>query len=270
MFRTSWITRYLRWETGLTLLVLATSTKAYEPAAEVPGTDVPVTPATPATPTDWPISTGWKRLSAEDAVWVHIKHKQVMVEGRVCLRKGVLEMFACPKRTKEHESVVAINARSQMVHTALLAVGAKPGHPVRYQPTYEPATGSEVAISVVWRDPEGKEQRTAAQQWIKNVKTNRPLEHTWVFAGSTFWKDPETGKHYYQAENGEMVCLSNFGTALLDLPVASPDANADLLFRANTERIPPVDTPVRLVFQPRLKQTQARCSVKPIKPSPPR
>ena len=34
----------------------------------------------------------------------------------------------------------------------------------------------------------------------------------------------------------------------MDLPVESSDANADLMFKAFTERIPPLGTPVTLVL----------------------
>ena len=51
-----------------------------------------------------------------------------MVGGKICLRQGLLEMFACPEGTKEHESIVSVNAKAQTVHTALLAVGLAPAN----------------------------------------------------------------------------------------------------------------------------------------------
>ena len=46
-----------------------------------------------------------------------------MIDGQICLNKGMLEMFAVPKGTKEHESIVSVNTKAQVVHAALLAVG---------------------------------------------------------------------------------------------------------------------------------------------------
>ena len=43
-------------------------------------------------------------------------------------------------------------------------------------------------------------------------------------------------------------CVSNFPTAMLDLPIASSQANEALLFETFTERIPPRGTPVELIF----------------------
>ena len=75
-------------------------------------------------------------------------------------------------------------------------------------------------------------------------------KHDWVFAGSQFWKDPDTGDEYYQAEGGELICVSNFSTATMDLPVESTQSTAELLFEALTENIPPVGTEVRLILSP--------------------
>ena len=44
-------------------------------------------------------------------------------------------------------------------------------------------------------------------------KTGKAMTYPWVFAGSRFWTDEETGKQYYQAEGGDFICVSNFGTA---------------------------------------------------------
>jgi hypothetical protein len=186
------------------------------------------------------------RLSPKDEIWVDAPNKRVILGGTICLREGMLEMFACPKGTKEHESIVAVNSKAQLVHTALLAIGAQAGHPVQYDPEYKTATGSTIRVEVLWKDDKGALVRRRAQEMIRHVKTRDTLKHSWVFAGSGFWE--ENGQRYYQAEGGELICLSNFSTALLDLPIESPQQNAQLLFEAFTESIPAIGTPVRLVL----------------------
>ena len=188
------------------------------------------------------------RLHPDQEIWVDPKRKRVVVGGQVCLREGLLEMFACPRATKEHESIVAVNSRASLVHTALLSVGAKPGHPVRYDPIYQPAEGQAIEIEVIWRDKQGQVKRRRAQDMVRHVKRGKPMSLDWIFAGSGFWKDEETGEKFYQAEGGELICLSNFSTATLDLPVESPRDNADLVYEAFTENIPPVGTKVRLIL----------------------
>jgi hypothetical protein len=161
---------------------------------------------------------------------------------------------SCPRGTKEHESIIAADTRAYAVHAGLLAVGAEAGTPVQYQPEYKPATGSEIEVELVWTDKEGKVHRDRAQNWIRNVKTGKPLEHPWVFGGSGFWQDEVTGEKAYLAESGDFICVSNFPTAMLDLPVESSQSNDALLFDAFTERIPPLGTRVRMVLTPKAKK----------------
>ncbi len=197
---------------------------------------------------------GLVKLSATSDVWLDTKRKAVVVDGQVCLREGQLEMFACPKGTKEHESVVSLNCKSEEVHAGLLAAGAKPGRPVRFDPNYQAATGQIIDIYVLWKDSQGTKHQVRAQEWIKNAKTGKALAYDWVFAGSGFWKDQETGKEHYRANGGELVCVSNFPNATLDLPIESSEANTELLFSAFADRIPERGTKVRLVFIPRVEK----------------
>ncbi|MBW3596241.1 MAG: hypothetical protein KY475_03085 [Planctomycetes bacterium] len=200
-----------------------------------------------------PDEAGLIRLSKDDAVWIHPQRKLVVVEGEVAFRDGFLEMFACPEGTKEHESLIAVKSKAYLVHAALLAVGAEPGRGVQFNPEYRPAEGPIIDIHVLWRDAEGKKHAARAQEWVRNTKTQEEMEQDWVFAGSGFWTDEETGKRHYYAEQGDLICLSNFATATLDLPIESSQANSALLFEAFTERVPPQGTPVRLVLIPRRK-----------------
>jgi hypothetical protein len=202
-------------------------------------------------------------LSKEYDLWIDRKQKLVIVDGKVCLREGQLEMFACPQGTKEHESVVAVNCKSRYVHAALLAVGAEPGTPVRFAPSYRPATGTRVDILLLWEDKQGERHQARAQEWIKHVPTGKPMPYSWVFAGSGFSVDDTTGARYYHADGGDLICVSNFPSATLDLPVKSSQENANLLFAAFTEHIPPLGTKVRLVLIPRLEKTPEKTPASP-------
>lgn len=200
-------------------------------------------------PKSLPEPKGLVRMNPKDEVWIDMKKKRVVVGGRIALNRGMLEMFACPKGTKEHESVVSVNALAQTVHAALLAIGAKSGKPAQYDPEYKPASGDVIQVTVLWEDEQGKPHNIQAQQWIRQVKTKKPMSQQWVFAGSGFWKDEDTGREHYLAESGELICVSNFSTATMDVNVESSQSNAGLLFEAWTERIPPLGAPVRLVLE---------------------
>lgn len=66
----------------------------------------------------------------------------------------------------------------------------------------------------------------------------------WVFAGSGFWVDEETGDRRYLAESGNLVCVANFGDAMIDVATNSSSENASLLFEPWTGRVPAPGTPV--------------------------
>ena len=179
---------------------------------------------------------------------MNLKQKTVAVRGEVVLREGALEMFACPKGTKEHESIVAVHARAAETHAALLAVGLQSGTTVTFDPEYAAATGPKMEVKVAWLD-NGQLQTARAQEWIRDVRSQLPMTYDWVFAGSGFWTDQETGERVYYAEGGELICVSNFSTAMLDLPVPSPEQNSELWFEPWTERIPPLGREVWLLLR---------------------
>ncbi|MCG8449664.1 MAG: YdjY domain-containing protein [Pirellulales bacterium] len=208
-----------------------------------------------------PPPQGAQAMPAPDRVWIDKKKGVVIVDGSISLREGMLEMFACPRGTKEHESVVAVHSRAQVVHAALLAVGAKTGKPVQWNPEFQPPTGTEIGITVHWQYTDGEWQKLSAQQWIKDSRTGEKMPHPWVFAGSGFWKDEATGEEYYMGESGDFICVSNFTTATLDIPTESSQVNDGLLFEANTPMIPPLGTPVRLVLKPKLGKQKSEVEI---------
>lgn len=193
---------------------------------------------------------GAKAISEKHRLWIDRDQGRVYLDGYVAMQDGLLEMFACPIGTKEHESVIGVVARSREVHAGLLAVNAQPGTPVNFLPRFVPATGQRIRVWVCYWDEQGKFQVTDARRWIKNAKTGQQMQPDWVFAGSAFWKDPSNGREYYQADAGDMICVSNFSSAMLDVPIASSAEANQLQFAPFTERIPEVGTPVRLVLVP--------------------
>jgi hypothetical protein len=138
------------------------------------------------------------------------------------------------------------------VHAGLLALGATPGHPARFEPKFEPASGTEVEIEVRWKDKAGLTQRGRAQDWVRNIRTKQPLHLNWVFAGSSFWRDESTGKQIYRADSvGDFISVLNLPTATLDLPIRSAGALEERLFEGCVERLPPERTPVTLLLKPK-------------------
>lgn len=190
---------------------------------------------------------GLRRLAPKEEVWVDLERKRVVVGGAVALDRGPIEFFACPQLTKEHESVIAVKASARLVHAALLAIGLEPGKPVSFDPIYAPATGPAVRLTLRWKDDAGTVHEADARTWVRNARTGKELDTEWVFAGSSLWKDA-TGVEHYQADAGDFICVSNFPTATLDLPIESSQSNEALLFEAFAGRVPPVGTVVDIVL----------------------
>ena len=198
------------------------------------------------------IADNWTRLSKDREVWVDKKTKQVMFAGHICLTAGQLEMFICPEGTKEHESIISSSALSSEIHMALLLIDCKPGKSSSWDPVYRPAHGPTIDATIKWRDAKsGKTKSIDAKQWIRDVDTKKAMAQRWIFGGSKFWKDPDTGEEVYYGDSGELICLSNFSTATIDVGVkSSQEASDGLLFEAFTENIPPIDTKVYTILTP--------------------
>lgn len=256
-------------------------------------------------------------LNPEGTILLDKAQGKVLLKTRICLVDGVLEMFACPKQTKEHESIVALDGPAHLVHAGLLALGIEPGRPARFEPEFSPPIGPQIDIFVVWKDAEGKEQRRRAQEWIRHATHRyfeaplakvpdgvklaegddslrydrmnslllwygtmsdvqreeflsmsdnqeyqqavrslheqsqpRQMQADFVFAGSAF-RRLENGQEVYLAESGSLICVANFGDAMIDINTRSTSSNdAGLLYEPWTERLPPLNTPVTVELIP--------------------
>jgi hypothetical protein len=209
----------------------------------LPGPDAAAAPAREAEPKR-------KALAKNIELETEGNKRRVILTATVCLREGQLEGLLTRKMTKEHEYPLAVDADAKLIHAALLAAGAKPGSPVQFEPRYTPATGSHIKITLRY-EKDGRTVTVPAQQWVRNVKTRKDLDQDWVFGGSRFVPDPEDQQQtVYLAQHGDLVCVCNMDTAMLDLPVPSPKRFDDRFYEANTERIPPLGTRVEVILEP--------------------
>ena len=70
--------------------------------------------------------------------------------------------------------------------------------------------------------------------------------------------DDATKPPFYLANQGDVICLCNMDTAMLDLPIASPKALAERAWEANPDRIPPLNTKVDVIFASNAPAARAR------------
>lgn len=73
-----------------------------------------------------------------------------------------------------------------------------------------------------------------------------PFEANWVFAGSGTWKDEKTGKAMYDAEVGDLICVSNFPSATIDVAQQSSASQGEWLYESKSSVVPPLGTKVIL------------------------
>jgi hypothetical protein len=190
----------------------------------------------------------WKALGP--SLWIDPKERRLVLRARVVLREGPLEHLLCLKGTKEHEAILATSAVPRQITAGLFLTGAEKGEPVKFLPQFVPPTGSSITIELEW-EADGKIRRADARKWVWDEKAKKPLDRDWVFAGSGLLEDPVTKQKVYAADDGDLITVANFSSAILDLPFASTANDADRVFAAHTDHIPPRGTPVTMYLRPR-------------------
>ena len=159
-----------RWLAGLSLVLVLVlqSASAIEPDRGATASKKPS-----KKPVAKPIA-----LNPKGTVLLDRAGKRLLLKAKVCARDRVLEMLCCLKRTKEHESILTLDASAAVVHAGLLALGAKQGTPVRHYkevapgkvvPDFKPPTGQRIEIFLQWNDKAGKPRRVRAQRWIRKA-----------------------------------------------------------------------------------------------------
>jgi len=240
-------------------------TPAVAQAAAKPGTDAEALPDAPKADA----ANTHKPLTPDGALLVEVgpdpadakKTKPVRLLLKctvVAPRAPSLEVLLCKTGTKEHEAILHAAVDAKFLHSGLVALGLNPGKPVQFvdpktgEANYVAASGPKVAVTVHYRRA-GKLHTHAAQEWVTDVKTKKPMAHEWVFAGSSFFKDPDepTKAPYYGANGGDVIAVSNFPDSMLDLPVSVGSDNADLAFEGAYDRVPPPGSKAWLILAPR-------------------
>ena len=212
---------------------------------------------------------------------IDFQKRCVDLEATICLDRGYLELIACTKGSKEHESIVSIEARPMHVHTALLFLGATNGNPAMRKPVDEektrwvnlPPRGDSINVSLVVKNSEGETVERPISDFVTRSK-ERPDEindsddrerkdaaekdntfpHTFLFAGSHL-RDNEKGPRQYLADrSGHVISIATFGDELLCLPGVQSHANGALMWQIDSTHLPKVGTKVTLRLRPQRDQ----------------
>jgi hypothetical protein len=161
----------------------------------------------------------------------------------------------CKKDTKEHEAILRTEIDGLKIHELLILAAAVPGTPTQFvnpkteQADYKPATGTKINVSVHYTKG-GKTFTHPAQEWIWDGKKKAQFPHSWVFAGSYIIVDPCSGKKFYGADSGDVISISNFPYSMLEVPAEVSKDDANLVYEAKTDRIPPLRSKVWVILEP--------------------
>lgn len=190
----------------------------------------------------------------------------VDVEATVCLDQGALELIACTKDSKEHESVVVVNARPIHIHTALLLLGARNGNPPMRRPVNKemtrwvdiPARGDLIEVFLEFKDAGGKLVERPISDFItrtrhEDVQPGAGPEEaaarfpgTFIFAGSHLQENEQGPKDYLADLSGHVISIATFGDELLCLPEVHSQENGALAWSIDPAHLPKKETPVTL------------------------
>ena len=144
-----------------------------------------------------------KPLNKNQTVFLDATEKRLVLQSEVVMREGLLEMLVCLKRTKEHESILAVDTKAQIVHAGLLALGAQAGTPVRWNPDFQPAQGPKIQIFFNWTDENEKARRVSAQSWVRHVTRRYFVEKVEDLPKS--FQLPDDSELKWDAKNNELL-----------------------------------------------------------------
>ena len=208
-------------------------------------------------------------------VKINPEGRWVDVEATVCLAAGALELIVCTKDSKEHESILAVEAKPMHIHTALLLLGARPGSPaMRRQVSEEPLrwvdvapSGGPVEVSLVFQDKDGKTEVRPIGDFIernshdgesvfpgqsqKEQEANQKFPtSTFIFTGSLLIPNEDGPRSYVADQSGNVISISTFGDEVLSLPDVVGQDNGSLIWEIDPTHLPPLGSKVILRLKP--------------------
>lgn len=200
-------------------------------------------------------------------ITIHAVERRVDVEAVVCLEEGFLELIACGRDSKEHESVIMVEAKPSHIHAALLLIGAQAGNPAMRKPLDEegtrwenlPPQGQPIKVSLVFT----KEGEKPMERPISNFiapSINPPglreasggenkFPDTFLFTGSMFHGEAEDRK-YIADFSGHVISVATFGDEVFSLSEIHGQDNSSLSWQIKPGSLPQLGTKVILRLRP--------------------
>ncbi len=241
------------------------------PSAAPPPTLPPESvPGSPGSLTDTPLKAIGPGVFELGSVTLDKQQRTVSFPAVLNLDQGPMEYLLVTTKGKLHESILRTETEPHDIHVAMLLLDAKVSGTNaffaastgdrrdpqttaqgRAQPLANPAKevlpGHTVTIDVSWR-ADGQERRLRAEELVFNAEARSAMpKGRWVYHGSRV----EDGLFFAQL-SGSVVSLITDPDALVNNAGAGHED--DKIWTANTNNLPPWNTPVRVTLKLEDKQ----------------
>ena len=168
----------------------------------------------------------------------------VTAAGHIALTNGILEFLAVETGGRDYESLLTLTCRPSALKFALLLVGLTEGE----------TTGTVLRLDVEWAAG-GKTNRVPAESLLLERRTGRvPSGLPFIFTGSFFGPDLSGTNQIFHADLEQShIALWWQPSALINVRDANgnPYRGDDQGFEVNSKAVPPVGTPIQLLFRRR-------------------
>ena len=170
--------------------------------------------------------------------------KYVELTGKVSLTNNILEFIAVEPGGRDYESLLTVDCKPSALKFGLLLIGCEDGA----------TNGSRLVIEVEWQSA-GKSRRVPIETWMLDRHTGKtPAPLPFFFSGSNFVPDLFTSNQVFQADAEQAHIALWWQPSILinvhDAP-GSPYQGEAQGFEVNTQLVPPVGTPVKLILRKR-------------------
>jgi hypothetical protein len=170
------------------------------------------------------------------------ERREVYIQGNVNMKKGMIELLACGRTGKLHESVLVLDLVPHELHVALLLLGLEPRGNLKYQGDPTTPEGDSVEIYVEWNE-NGVTKKVRGEDMVYNLAGKKTMERTpWIFTGSRVMNG------VYRADiEQSIVTTYHDPMTVLDNPLK--EGGDDTLYKVNEDLVPAKGTPVRLTIR---------------------
>jgi hypothetical protein len=183
--------------------------------------------------------------------------REIRVPAEVNMTERILEFLLVHKDGKIHESLFKTSINASHLNLAFTLLRFKPSRELYV--VYDPNTGqntgksaevsdavkaaAKVNIKVEWND-NGQMKTCPVNQWITDSSTGKQMPSgPWVYGGSEI----ENGR-FVPESSGDLVAILLTNSALVLYP--GINNQNDEVWLPSPKCVPPLETPVTLIFSP--------------------